>query len=162
MGVSKTSDHIPIKVKVCYQSQEHPAFSKFTNQDLKDTNVLCTFKIQIESQYSELWCIKDYWPYINQDQDAKPQSGTSSVLHCPKSWLEWHKCSLHLQNQERVQESDLCCIKSSCVMAVLWPLLHISEGRYGCFMPRMCPMLLHEIWDMCESILVISMIEKSL
>ena len=39
--------------------QEPPASSKTQNQDLKDMYVLCTFKIQIESQNSEHWCIKD-------------------------------------------------------------------------------------------------------
>ena len=43
-------------------------------------------------------CIKDQQPYPNQDQDAKPQSGTSSVLQSPKSGLKGNRCSLHLQN----------------------------------------------------------------
>ena len=34
-------------------SQEPPASSKAPNQDLKDTDVLCTFKIKIESQNVE-------------------------------------------------------------------------------------------------------------
>ena len=45
--------------------------------------------------------IKDQWPYPNQYQDAKPQSGTSSVLQSPKWGLKGHGCSLHLQNQDR-------------------------------------------------------------
>ena len=44
---------------------------------------------------------KDQWPYPNQYQDAKPQSGTSSVLQSPKWGLKGHGCSLHLQNQAR-------------------------------------------------------------
>ena len=49
MGVSKTSDHIQIKIKIPNPSQEPPASSKALNEDLKDMDVLCTFKIKIES-----------------------------------------------------------------------------------------------------------------
>ena len=84
MSLSKTSDHIQIEIKMLNPSQEPPASSKTPNQDLKDMDVLCTFKIKIESQNSDHGCIKDQWPYPNQDQDAKPQSGTSSVLQNPK------------------------------------------------------------------------------
>ena len=69
-------------------SQEPPASSKAPNEDLKDMDVLCTFKIKIESQNSDHGCIKDQWTYPNQDQDAKTQSGTSSVLHSPKWGLK--------------------------------------------------------------------------
>ena len=41
------------------------------------------------------------WLYPNQYQDAKPQSGTSSILQSPKWGLKGHGCSLHLQNQDR-------------------------------------------------------------
>ena len=101
MGVSKTSDHIQIKIKMPNPSQEPPASSKAQNNDLKDMDVLCTFKIQIESQNSEYGCTKDLSPYPNQDQDAKPQSETSSIHQSPESGLKGHGCSLHLQNQER-------------------------------------------------------------
>ena len=50
MGVSKTSDQIQIKSKMQNPSQEPSASSKAQNQDLKDMDVLCTFKIKIESQ----------------------------------------------------------------------------------------------------------------
>ena len=73
MGVSKTSDHIQIKIKMPNPSQETPAPSKAWNEDLKDMDVLRTFKIKIESQKSDHGCIKDQWPYPNQDQDAKPK-----------------------------------------------------------------------------------------
>ena len=63
-------------------------------------DVLCTFKIKIESQNSDHRPIKDQWPYLNQDQDAKPQSGTSRILQSPKWGLKEHGCSLHLQNQD--------------------------------------------------------------
>ena len=70
MDVSKTSDHIQIKIKMQNPSQEPPASSKAPNEDLKDMDVLCTFKIKIESQNLENGCIKDQWPYQIQDQDA--------------------------------------------------------------------------------------------
>ena len=54
MGVSKTSDYIKIKIKKPNLSQEPPASSKAAKKDLKDTNVLCTFKIKIENQ---IWII---------------------------------------------------------------------------------------------------------
>ena len=51
--------------------QEPPASP---SQDLKDMDLLCTFKIKIESQNSEHGCIKDSLPYTNQYQDAEPES----------------------------------------------------------------------------------------
>ena len=72
MGKSKTSDYIQIKIKMRNPSQEPPAPTKAPYQDLKDMDVLCTFKIKIESQNLEYRCIKDHQPYPNQDQDAKP------------------------------------------------------------------------------------------
>ena len=59
MGVSKTSDHIQIKIKMPNPSQEPPASPKPPIQDLKDMDVLCTFKIKLESQNSEHGHIKD-------------------------------------------------------------------------------------------------------
>ena len=99
--VSKTIDHIQIKIKMPNPIQEPLASSKAPNDDLKDMDVLCTFKIKIESQNVDDQCINDSWPYLNQDQDAKPQSGTSSILQSPKWGLKGQGCSLHLQNQDR-------------------------------------------------------------
>ena len=84
MVVSKTSEYIQIKIKMPNPSQEPPASSKSPNEDLKDMDVLCTFKIKIESQNLGHGYIKDQRPYPDQDKDAKPQSGTSSVIHSPK------------------------------------------------------------------------------
>ena len=96
-------------------NQEPPVSSKAPNQDLKDMDVLCIFKIKIESQNSDHGYIKDQWPYPNQDQDAKPQSGTSSILQSPKSGLKGHGCSLHLQNQDESQNLEHGCMKDQ------WP-----------------------------------------
>ena len=101
MDESKTSDHIQINIKMLNPSQKPPAPTKAPNQDLKDMDVLCTFKIMIESPNLDHRCTKDQSPYPNQYQDAKLQSGTSSVLQSPKSRLKGHGCSLHLQNQDR-------------------------------------------------------------
>ena len=88
MGISNTSDHIKIKIKMPNPRVEPPASSKAPNEDLKDMDVLCTLKIKIMSQNSESVCTKDQWPYPNQYQDAKPQSGTFSVLQSPNDYFK--------------------------------------------------------------------------
>merc|ERR1711954_631164 len=45
---------------------------------------LCTFKIKISSQNLGHGYNKDHRPYPNQDQDAKPHSGTSNIVQSPK------------------------------------------------------------------------------
>ena len=65
-------------------SKEPPVFSKALNENLKDMGVLCTFKIKIEIQNLEQGGNQDQLPYPNQDQDAKPQSGSTCVLQSPK------------------------------------------------------------------------------
>ena len=59
MGISKTSDHIQIKIKLPAPTKESLASSKAPNEDLKDMDVLGNFKIKIESKTSEHRCIKD-------------------------------------------------------------------------------------------------------
>merc|ERR1711954_544487 len=83
-GCIKVSDHIQIKIRMPNPSQEPPASSKAPNDDFKDMDVLCTLKIKKESQNLDHGYIKDHLPYPNHDQDAKPQSGTSSILKSPK------------------------------------------------------------------------------
>ena len=83
------------------KKKEPPASSKAPNEDLKDIDVLCIFKIKIESQNLDHGCIKDQWPYPNHNQDAKPQSGASSILQNPKIGQKGHGCSLHLHHQDR-------------------------------------------------------------
>ena len=43
ISVSKTRDHIQIKIKMPNPSQEPPASSKAPNEDLTDMDVLCAF-----------------------------------------------------------------------------------------------------------------------
>ena len=59
LGCIKSSGHSQIKIKMPNPSQEPPASTKSSNQDLKDMDVLCTFKIKIESGNLECGCIKD-------------------------------------------------------------------------------------------------------
>ena len=61
MGISKTNDHIQIRIKMPNPSQEPPASSIAKNQDLKDMDVLCIFKIKIESQNLEYGITNDQW-----------------------------------------------------------------------------------------------------
>ena len=63
MGVQKTSDHIQINIRMPKPSQEPPASSKDPNQDLKDMDILCTFKLKIGSQNLEEASIKVQWSY---------------------------------------------------------------------------------------------------
>ena len=58
MGVSKTGDHIQIKIKMPNPSQEPPGSSKSPNEDFKDTDVLCTVKIKIESKILNVGVLK--------------------------------------------------------------------------------------------------------
>ena len=68
MDKTKTSDHIQINIRKQNPSQEPPASSKAPYQDLKDMDVLCIFKINIESQKLKYEWNKDQGPYTNQDQ----------------------------------------------------------------------------------------------
>ena len=70
MNVTKTSDHI--KIKMPNPSQKPPGSFKAPNLDLKDMDVLCTFKIEIENQYLEHGCTKGQWPYTNTEKDVTP------------------------------------------------------------------------------------------
>ena len=87
-------------IKIKNPSQEPTVSLKAPNINF-DMYVLCTFKIKIGSQNSDYGRNKDQWLYTNQDQDSKPKSGTSSDLQSPKSGLQGHGSSLHLQNQDR-------------------------------------------------------------
>ena len=55
-----TDDQIQIKIKMPNPSQEPPASSNAPNQDLKDIFVLCTLKININSQNLIYGYIKDH------------------------------------------------------------------------------------------------------
>ena len=83
-------------------------------QDLKDMDVLCTFKIKIESQNSEYVCAKDHWPYPNQDPDAISQSGASSPHKSPNPDLNdkddlWPSISFQRAKMQNVGLSKTTC-----------------------------------------------------
>ena len=101
MGISKTNDHIQIKIKIPNPSQKLPASSKAPNEDLKNMDDLCTLKSKMERESQKHGFIKVQRPYPNQDPDVKPKSGTSGILQSFKSGLAGHRCYLHLQNQDR-------------------------------------------------------------
>ena len=72
MGISKTSDHIEIKIEMPNPSEEPPASCKAQNEDLEDMDAICTFKIKIASQISNHGYMKDQWSYPNQDNIPNP------------------------------------------------------------------------------------------
>ena len=93
-------------MKISNLGQEPPASSKALNEDLMDMDILCTFRIKIEKEILEHGYIKKQ--NQNQGQDAKTQSGTSSVLQSPKSGLKGHGCSLYLQNHDKELKFRTC------------------------------------------------------
>ena len=98
-------------IKMPDSSQEPPASSKAPNEDLKDMDVLCTFKIKIESQNLGHGCIKDQWPYPNQNQGSELQPGIFSFLKSHKKGLKGHGCSLYLYIKRESPYLELRCIK---------------------------------------------------
>ena len=86
----------------------------------------CSLKIKIERQTLEHRSIRDQWPYPNEDQDAKPHSGTSSVLQSPKWGAKGHGCSLHLQNEDKEPKFGSW---------VSQRLVNISKSRSRCQTP---------------------------
>ena len=104
MGLPKTSDHMQIKIKMLNSSQEPLAPSNPQNKDLKDRDILCIFKIKVDSQSldhgwlknSDYIQIKIKMPYPSQEHPAsskvtKEDSMDIDVL-CPfKIKIESHK-----------------------------------------------------------------------
>ena len=80
-GVLKTSDYVQISIN---PNQESLASSKAPDRDSKEMIIVWTLKIKIESLNFENECIKDQWPYQNQDQ---PNSGIFSILQSPNQHL---------------------------------------------------------------------------
>ena len=78
-----------------------PVTSKAPNQDLKDMDVLCTFKLKMESQNLDHGCVTDQRRSLYQDSDSYIQSGTSSMLQSCIYGLSRHGGPLQLQNHDR-------------------------------------------------------------
>ena len=85
-----------IKIKRPNSSQEPQAPTKAPNQDLKDMDILCNFKIKIKSHNMDVTKTSDHIQI--QDQDVNSQLETYSILKSPKSGLKRHKYYLALQN----------------------------------------------------------------
>merc|ERR1711954_625925 len=98
MCVPKTSDHIQINIRMPNSSQEPPASSKAPNEDLKDMDVLCTFKIEMRAKIWIMGISKTSDNIQIKIKMPTPQSGTSSILQSPKSVLKGHRCSLQRQS----------------------------------------------------------------
>ena len=56
--VLKNSDHIKVNIKISKPSQELPTSCKIPNFDLKDTDILFTYKINLERKIHNIGVIK--------------------------------------------------------------------------------------------------------
>ena len=65
MVISKTSDHIQIKIKMPNPSQVLPASLQAPNEDLKDMDAPCTFKIKTKSKNSDPGYVNNKSLYTN-------------------------------------------------------------------------------------------------
>ena len=85
--------------KLC---QEPPVSSKAPNEDFKDMDVLRNFKIKIVIKNSEQLFFRDQSPYQNQDQGAKPQSGTSNIHQSPEDFKDMDViCTFKVKDREQ-------------------------------------------------------------
>ena len=72
IGISKTSDHIQIRIKMPNPCQEPQASSKAPNEDLKDMDVLCQRPVTISKSRSR----------------SQPPSGTTTPNKIPNQDLK--------------------------------------------------------------------------
>ena len=96
MVVSKTIYHIHINIKMQNPNQESPVSSETPNQDLKDMDVLCTFRIKM-SQNLE-WMNQQLVTISKSRPGCQTQVTSLHRFSKPKNG---NGCSLHLQNQDR-------------------------------------------------------------
>ena len=82
IGVSKTSDHIQIKIKMPNPSQEHSASSKAVSQELKDNAVRCIFKIKIDPKFG-IWVYQR--PMTISKSRSRCQTSVRNLQHPPKT-----------------------------------------------------------------------------
>ena len=71
MDVSKNSDHIKVNIKMSKPSQELPTSCKIPNFDLKDTDILFTYKINLERKFQNMGVIKTSYLDFRTKQDDK-------------------------------------------------------------------------------------------
>ena len=88
MGEPKTSDHIQIKFKIPNPRQEPSAYSKAPNEDLKDMDVLCTFKIKIESQIQIMDVLKTTDHFQIKIKMPKPSQEPPASFKAPNEDLK--------------------------------------------------------------------------
>ena len=69
-SVTDHNDPLLIMINIPNPSQEPPATSKSPSEDIKDIDVLCTFKIKIEGKNLENGRIRDKFSYSNQGEEA--------------------------------------------------------------------------------------------
>ena len=84
MCVPKTSNYIQTRKKMSNPNQNHPVFSKFPNRDLKDMDVICTFKIKMRAKI---------WNIGVQKTSDHIQTKTKipfCILESPKLGLKGH------------------------------------------------------------------------
>ena len=89
MALAKNSDHIQIKIKIPNPSQEYPASSKASNQDLKDMYILYTFKIKTGSQNSKHGYTKTINPIQTKMKMPNPSQEKFSILQIPNHDLKY-------------------------------------------------------------------------
>ena len=113
-----TSDHIQIKSMMPNPSQEPPASSKAKNQDLKEIDDLCTFKMKIESKNFYQGYIKDQWPYPNKIKMPNPTQESPASSKAPnEDFMDKDVlCTFKIKNESR--NSDYGYIKDQ------WPYLN--------------------------------------
>ena len=98
--VSKTICHIRIKIDMPNPSQEPSAPTKAPNQDLKDMDVICIFKYKIEPKFGT--CVNQRQVTIFKSVSrCKTPVKILQYPRKPKIRTKGHRCSLHLQNQDR-------------------------------------------------------------
>ena len=121
MWLSKTSDHIQIKIKMPNPCQEPPASSKIPNQDLKDMDALCTFKIEVESQHQSMGVSKTSENIQIKIKIPNPSHEPPASFKAPKEDLKnmdvlsIFKIKVESPNLEHlcIKASDLIKIKNS-------------------------------------------------
>ena len=62
---------------------------------------VCSLNLQnlVREPKFRTWAYQRQSPCLNQDQNAKPLSGASSIIQTSKSGLRGHEYSLHLQDR---------------------------------------------------------------
>ena len=136
MGVSKTSDHIQIKIKMLNPTQKLPVSSTAPNEDSKDMDVLCIFKIKIESQ--------NLFPYLTKQSSSIQTKWDFCWVNFI---LEFSNILLEILFKESFKLSLVCSelslsnlflIKTNVYSELIWANLSWAVLVFTC------------IWDMSE------------